>query len=73
MGRLDAVWISATSSGDGDSEVISHAAPTFCIQVPMFDTSAAIEIHRNTRCVSACHTEVRTGGCGCGCRVRAPL
>src|SRR5208282_1538741 len=37
IGRLEAVWINATINGDGDSEVISHAAPTFCIQVPMFE------------------------------------
>ena len=38
-GRLVAVCTSATSSGDGAKVVISHAAPTFCIQVPMLDTS----------------------------------
>lgn len=34
-GRVVAVWISATISGDGVSEVMSQAAPTFCIQMPM--------------------------------------
>jgi hypothetical protein len=27
--------------------VISHAAPTFCIQVPMFETALAIQSQRN--------------------------
>ena len=35
VGRVVADWTSATSSGDRVSSVISHAAPTFCIQVPV--------------------------------------
>jgi hypothetical protein len=63
--------MSATSSGDGESEVISHAAPTFCIQVPMFDTSAAIDSQKNTRCDSAPQSEARAESCErCG---RGPL
>jgi len=27
--------------------VIAHAAPTFCIQVPIFETMEAIQIQRN--------------------------
>ena len=46
-GRLVAVCTSATSSADGASSVISQAAPTFCIQVPMLDTTAAIQSQRN--------------------------
>jgi hypothetical protein len=42
MGRLVAVCISATIRGDGVNEVISHPAPTSCIQVPMFEVSEAI-------------------------------
>jgi hypothetical protein len=30
-----------TSVAEWESEVISHAAPTFCIQMPKFDTRAA--------------------------------
>ena len=56
--------MSATSSGDGESEVINHAAPTFCIHVPTFDTNAAIHNQKNTRCDSVCHTEARTVGRG---------
>src|SRR5829696_715577 len=40
-GRLVAVWTSVTSVGELESEVISHAAPTFCIQMPKLDTRAA--------------------------------
>jgi len=49
IGRLVAVWIIETISGDGDSEVISHAAPTFCIQVPTLEASPAIQIAKNSR------------------------
>jgi hypothetical protein len=47
-GRLVAPWISATISGEEESEVMYHAAATFCIQVPMLDTSAAIQRPRKT-------------------------
>jgi hypothetical protein len=40
-GRLVAVWTSATSVAEWESEVISHAAPTFCIQTPKFATRDA--------------------------------
>src|SRR6266850_1534760 len=33
-GRLVALCTRATINGDGESEVIAHAAPTFCIPVP---------------------------------------
>ena len=46
-GRLVAVWTSATNNGDGAMVVIAHAAPTFCIHVPMFETMEAIQIQRN--------------------------
>jgi hypothetical protein len=32
----------ATIVGEEASDVINHAAPTFCIQVPTFDTTVAI-------------------------------
>ena len=55
IGRLEAVWISETISGDFESEVISHAAPTFCIQVPRLEASAAIQSAKNTRRRSGAH------------------
>ena len=48
MGRLVAVCMRATSSGDGVSEVISQAAPTLCIQVPMLDAIEAVHTARKT-------------------------
>src|SRR6476620_8003703 len=47
-GRLAAVCMRATNSGEGVSEVISQAAPTLCIQVPMLDVIAAIQTARKT-------------------------
>ena len=38
-----AAWTSATMNGDGASEVISQPAPTSCIQVPMFETTVAVQ------------------------------
>jgi hypothetical protein len=51
-GRLVALCTRATINGDGESEVIVHAAPTFCIHVPMLETSEAIHSARNTGCDS---------------------
>src|SRR5713101_6804630 len=51
-GRLVALCTRATINGDGESEVIAHAAPTFCIQVPMLETSDEIHSARNTGCDS---------------------
>ena len=48
MGRLAAVCMSATITGDSVSEVISHAAPTSCIQVPMLEVSEAIQSARKS-------------------------
>src|SRR6266481_5609177 len=56
-GRLVALCTSATINGDGDSEVITHAAPTFCIQVPMLETSEAIHSARNTGCDSGAQAD----------------
>src|SRR6266850_2537463 len=56
-GRLVALCTRATINGDGESEVIVHAAPTFCIQVPMLDTSEAIHSARNTRCDSGAQAD----------------
>ena len=57
IGRLEAVWISETISADFESEVISHAAPTFCIQVPRLDASAAIQSAKNTRRRNGAHAD----------------
>src|SRR5437016_8463016 len=51
-GRLVALCTRATINGDGESDVMAHAALTFCIHVPMLDTSEAIHSARNTRCDS---------------------
>src|SRR4029077_8097782 len=49
-GRLVALCTRATINGDGESDVMAHAALTFCIQVPMLETSEAIHSARNTGC-----------------------
>ena len=46
-GRLVAVWTRATSKAEGARVTINHAAPAFCIQVPMFETALAIHNQRN--------------------------
>src|SRR6266436_1655020 len=51
-GRLVALCTRATINGDGESEVMAHAAQTFCIHVPMLETSEAIHSARNTGCDS---------------------
>src|SRR5438128_8803894 len=51
-GRLVALCTRATIKGDGESEVMAHAALTFCIHVPMLETSEAIHSARNTGCDS---------------------
>src|SRR6266404_6936497 len=51
-GRLVALCTRATMKGDGESEVMAHAALTFCIHVPMLETSEAIHSARNTGCDS---------------------
>jgi len=40
-GNADAVRVSATYIGHAPSETISHAAPTFCMNVPMSETTSA--------------------------------
>src|SRR5712671_5349899 len=56
-GRLSAASTSATIEGDEDSEVISHPAPTSCIQVPMFETMVAIHNPRNSPFLSGLQGE----------------
>lgn len=48
IGKVVAAWTIATHKGLGDSEVISHEAPTSFIQVPMFETMVAIHRARNS-------------------------
>jgi len=43
--------------GDGVSEVINHAAPTSCIQVPTFDATAATHSARKTGWYSGLQAE----------------
>jgi hypothetical protein len=61
MGRLAAVCMSATSRGEGVSEVISQAVPTLCIQVPMLETIEAIQIERKTAWRSGRQAETPDG------------
>jgi hypothetical protein len=61
MGRLAAVCMRATKSGDGVSEVISQATPTLCIQVPTLDTTVAIQIERKRAWRSGLHAETAGG------------
>src|SRR5258705_4854770 len=56
-GRLVALCTRATMKGDGESEVMAHAALTFCIHVPMLETSEAIHSARNTGCDSGVQAE----------------
>jgi hypothetical protein len=61
MGRLVAVCMSATKSGEGVSEVISQAVPTLCIQVPMLETTVAIQIDRKSAWRSGLQAETPGG------------
>ena len=61
IGRLVAVCTSATIVGDGSSAVMSHTAPTFCIQVPTYETTDAIHRARNSGSYSGCQGDIATG------------
>ena len=56
-GRLSAASTRATMAGDDDSEVISHPAPTSCIQVPTFETIVAIHRPRKSGRRRGLHAE----------------
>jgi hypothetical protein len=43
-GREAAVWVSATQIGPAPSDTINHAAPTFCMKVPISETTCEQEI-----------------------------
>src|SRR6185312_2164376 len=51
----------ATINGDGESEVMAHAALTFCIHVPMLEASEAIHSARNTGCDSGVQADSAVG------------
>lgn len=61
IGSVVAVCTSATMTGDGESEVISHPAPMSCIQVPMFEASVAIHSIRNIGIFSGDQAEAAVG------------
>lgn len=56
-GKLDAACIMAINSGEGESDVINHAAPTSCIQVPMLETAEASHRARNNGWARGLHME----------------
>src|SRR5262245_52095093 len=60
-GKLVADWINATISGKVETELISQAAPTFCIEVPIFDAKEAINILRKTGCCNGLQAEAGSG------------
>src|SRR5712692_11547698 len=45
--------------GLGASEVINHAAPTFCIQVPIFEATDAIHRERKSGSRNGLHADAR--------------
>ncbi|MNT03726.1 hypothetical protein D3C72_1382740 [compost metagenome] len=50
VGRLVAVWTSATITGEMDSVVIIQETPTLCMSVPAFEAKLAIHKVRNSPC-----------------------
>src|SRR5882724_3829887 len=62
MGRLVTAWTSATSKALALIVAISHEAPTFCSQVPMFEATLAIHSQRKRRLASGRQGE--RGGAG---------
>src|SRR5438270_7466429 len=78
-GKLSAASTSATIAGDAESDVISHPAPTSCIQVPMLETMVAIHKLRNSAVRSGLHGESAaagvcdpTTGVDCGAFIESP-
>src|SRR5689334_11900400 len=61
-GKVVAACTSATMVGLGAKEVISQAAPTFCIQVPMFEATAAIQRARKSGWRSGAQVDACEGG-----------
>ena len=62
MGRVVATCTRATSTGDLVREVMSQAAPTFCIQVPTLETTVAIHRARKTECLKGLQAETGSSG-----------
>jgi hypothetical protein len=62
IGPVVAAWTEATAIGDDESEVISQAAPTLCIQRPTLATRAAVHSVRKTGCWSGPQAEGGTAG-----------
>src|SRR6266545_413547 len=78
-GKLSAASTSATTAGDEESDVISHPAPTSCIQVPMLETIVAIHRLRNSAVCSGLHGETAAAdacdpgaGADCGAFIEFP-
>src|SRR5207244_7525981 len=65
-GRLEMACISATRAEEDVSDVMSHAAPTFCIQVPIFDRTLASQSARKNGCWSGLQAELSSGGSSAG-------
>src|SRR5438045_1074924 len=63
-GMLSAASTSATSDGEEESEVISHPAPTSCIQVPTFETIVAIHRLRKSVLRSGLQADEDCAGAG---------
>src|SRR5579859_1747597 len=56
-GRVVAACTRPTINGDIVSWVISHPAPTFCIQVPVYEITAATQSERNRGSPNGAHAE----------------
>src|SRR5271165_601804 len=56
-GRVVATWTRLTINGDSVSWVISQPAPTFCIQVPVYEITAAPQSERNRGSRNGAHAE----------------
>ena len=62
MGKMPAACTRATIAGEGERDVMSQAAPTLCIKVPILDTRVASHNARNTGCCKGLQDEVAAGG-----------
>src|SRR5437588_4894292 len=62
-GNVVAAVTRLTISGDVVSCVMSQPAPTFCIQVPMYEMTAAPHNDRNSGSFSGAHAEVSCRTC----------
>ncbi len=49
MGKVVEACTSATMSGEGAIDVISHEAPTVWMRLPKFETRLAVQISENMR------------------------